>query len=325
MILDPTSVGDIMHTTDANWTGSDIDVTAHVGSDAGNVAGVALMVFNTYAGDREVGFRKKGSSDVAFYADQEDAHGFPVYVGVDSNDVFQCYAEVAADIEIYLLGYWLNGEAEFLDDCQAITPTGQGAYESKDLSGYFTGTVYGAMCVYKTTTASNSNLGVQDDAGPDRYGDLWNAAFHCSVVPATSEAIEVRAEWATDVIYVIGAITDSATITKFSQSHNFAAADTYEEIDLSANVPAGAVGAIYQIHDGTGVAAQAYQASYADGQSFELYPNERGKGYWVTAINPTNRKLWQKCSDAAQNSYFVAYLSEPSSGAVSVILQQIMD
>ena len=98
---------DITHSTDATWT--DVDVSAYVGSDAGNVAGVLLQIRNNATSANAWGIRKNGSSHDVHYDLNATTQTYAA-IGVDAGDVFELYLEDASDFGVYLLGYVLNDE-----------------------------------------------------------------------------------------------------------------------------------------------------------------------------------------------------------------------
>ena len=314
MIADPVTVGNINHSTDGEWT--DIDCTAYLGADAGNVAGVYLRVENSggdYTSDG-FGVRKNGSSD--------DFRGrFNVFVceyvavGVDSGDIFESYCADASDFTILLLGYWTNDEAEFLTNAQVVTPGSTATWTSTDLSSYFTGTALAASLIFDETGGFDESYGAQDIDGPDRTGRQAAEHYVGAIAPCTGEACEIYASSGDIVVYCNGVITDG--FTKFSeQTHDFAGAGAYEDIDLSGNIPAGGVAALFQHHDGEG-GDTGYPAfgSRADGATWDEYNDTWLGAYRITQINTTDRDVEQKTSDATKNSYFVGYFTEVSGGS----------
>lgn len=305
--------GDISHAVDTSW--EDVDITAHVGADAGNVAGVYLFIQNTENNTNEVGVRKNGSSDTYIF-DLFNYDACYMAVGVDSNDVFELYMEDASAFNVWMIGYWLNSEAEFLDEAQNVTPGSANTWTNTDMSSYFTGEVK-AVCVFADSASGSTQYwGGQDVDGPDRYGDLYSLSGGGSVVPCTSEACELRTGDTTNVpIYAIGAITSQ--FGKFSETnHDFSAADTYEDIDLSASIPAGGVAALYQHHDGTDDdSGYGRCMSRPDGESWDNYTYYHGRrGPWLIGVVNASRALEQKVSDADRNSYFVGYFTESDTG-----------
>jgi hypothetical protein len=104
-------------------------------------------------------------------------------------------------------------------------------------------------------------------------------------------------------------------------------ADTYEEWDLSAVVPSNARSVVWHCHDGTGVDAGVIEMNArAQGQSWGgtagiNYP----KGNWITALNPTNRKIEQKCSSDSRNGYIYGYMTEASPPAGEIVITRYND
>lgn len=92
--------------TAGSW--QDVDVSAHLGGDAGSATGVILHVVNTSATDYEVGVRKNGSTDNRHSDFRNESHCWAM-IGIDSSDIFEAYVENITDVDIYLVGYTMSG------------------------------------------------------------------------------------------------------------------------------------------------------------------------------------------------------------------------
>lgn len=92
--------------TAGSW--QDVDVTAHLGADAGSATGVILHIVNI-ATDKCLGLRKNGSTDDR-HSDMRGASHLWAMIGIDSSDIFEAYLEdITAAQDIYLVGYTKAG------------------------------------------------------------------------------------------------------------------------------------------------------------------------------------------------------------------------
>jgi len=95
-------------TVDDDW--NTVDVTSHVGSDAGSVALVVLQIINQYSGPDQMTLRTYGGTS-GIQMDMGTATQFAT-IAVDSSDRFEVYTNAAATWEIWLVGYFTNSEAK---------------------------------------------------------------------------------------------------------------------------------------------------------------------------------------------------------------------
>jgi len=320
-----TTPGDIAHSTDTSW--EDVDLTAHVGANAGNVAGVYLFIECT--GQLQVGVRKNGSSDT-FVGDIRNNHGMFVAIGVDGDDIFELYQEDNTKTAVYLWGYWTNDEAEFLTDAQDVTPGSANTWTNTALGGYFTGTVQVGCFVAQNDAATLRTWGAQDVDGPDRYGyHIEIGGYEGGMAPATGEAVELRIANTADIkIYCVGAIT--AGFTKFSQSHNFTEDNEYEDINVSGNAVAGDKAVLYHYHDGTAddLDVDLKCMSRKDGEVWDHYVGFHGRmaPYKIAPLNTSTLTFEQKVESAAKDTYiFGSFGDAPDSTPPGQIITVYQD
>jgi hypothetical protein len=238
-----------MHATDSSW--EDIDLTASLGADAGDVAGVYFWVDFTGA-SIDFGLRKNGESGVTMVGRGSNNSAIMAAAALDTGDILEAYSTDASSTGLYPLFYWLNSEAEFLAVPQDVTP-GSTGWQSVALGSYFTGTVQAAILLFVNTNGALRLWGCQDVGGPDRYGYAPETyGYEVGVAPCTSESCEVYLNSLTATkVYCIGAIIDG--FTKFTDSYDITAANTWEEdISLSGKASAGDKAFIYHYHDGVG-------------------------------------------------------------------------
>lgn len=108
------------------WT--DVDLTAS--TEDGAVAAI-IEVVNTFAGGREVGLRKNGSSDNRHPDIWTSDHTFRI-VGLDDSEIFEGYVETT-DVDFYLIGY-VKGGATFATDATDKSLGASGAWTDVDCS-----------------------------------------------------------------------------------------------------------------------------------------------------------------------------------------------
>lgn len=190
-------------------TGSflDVDVTANVSA---NATGVILQVDLGGTSQRTFGLRMNGSTDVSFTNCLDDNHVGCWYVGIDADDIFECYVG-AGDITVYLVGYYTD-EAFFLTNASTKALGGTGTWTNVDISGDLDGAdvSYAAMG-YMGRSPNESTYGVRADGSTDgRTGTLDR--FTGFFVKTVSDIFEYYVSNTGNILYLTGYIRDDTNI-----------------------------------------------------------------------------------------------------------------
>lgn len=317
---------EISHATDTTWT--DVDVTSHVGDDAGSVAGVILRIVNADATENEWGVRKNGSTD-SFVGDIEADGQTTVAVGVDSSDIFELYLEDASEMECWLVGYVTTAEGSFdTNKSEVGNAPADATWNDVDISTVTGGeTAVAVFLILDNTYDSHTTWGLRENGSTDSIKVSNGAAdlptghsIGGAISVDGSEIFEMVIEDTGSVsgdfaVYVSGWLTDNFTSFANSKDYSTATTGSYQDADTSGDVPADNTGIGYQI-------AAAYGLSWAlrsnADSAFDEYhiPNWEKDMGWV-AIDG-NRIVEQKIESTSVDFYVWGYTSEPSAAAAGI-------
>ncbi len=286
------------------WT--DVDVSAYVGSDAGSVAGVMLEIINTSGSEYSWGVRKNVSTDTLTGVIEDTGHTF-VAIGVDANDVFELY-QTHADIDVYMVGYFTNAEAVFAtnagDVSLSVTNTWTDITVHADaLCGFFLVYANGAQAAYGFRENSSTDSRVSAIFN----GDLRGAMMACD----SGGKVEGRIGNTAIDFYQVGYLTDNFASFTNAKDYSTATTGSYEETDLSGDIPAGNSGAFFHGYPSDS-AEHKYGIRKNGESSIDNYYDYSYHQYgWVEM--DANRVIEQKNETSACDLYIWGYTSEPSS------------
>lgn len=222
----------------------DVDITAHVGVDSGNVRGAILHIANQTGATRAFGVRPKGATTART---RDMANGWQAYqvVLVDEDGVFQVNCG-STSLEVCLIGYLLVDEYNGLVDEVEITPTEDGTYRTVDISAHVgSDTPIGAILALDNGCGSTHPAAyVRAVGSSDDY--YWRCGAQTNTLAIVkldaNKRFEARVEGSCVNIFLLGWITANANFVTDLTLHGVSAAGQYETIDLSAEVDADAVG-----------------------------------------------------------------------------------
>lgn len=238
------------------WT--DVDVTSYVGADAGDVAGVALIVRNVTTGSTEYsyGLRKNGSTDTRI-AVIEDQGWTCQFVGTDASDIFEAYVTSTTLVEIWMIGYFRNEDAGFLTNAPDKSLGVINTWTDIDISADTGGdtALFAFLQVNQTTSSGTGTadwgLRMNGSTDPQQstttsggWVDLRGAVVGCD----GSEIFEgITGTTGTD-FYLQGYLKDTATAVALTNrvDHSTGTTGEYQDTDLSATVPGGYNSIFYQ-------------------------------------------------------------------------------
>ncbi len=237
-------------------------------------------------------------------------------VGVDSSDIFELYLQDASEINVYVIGYWLTSEAEFLTNAQDVTPGSASTWTNTDLSSYFTDTVLAGLLFVHAEGGGASFGGFQGVNGGDRYGYLGAGADGGGIAPCTNEVCETyTGSTSVKKIYCVGAVT--ANFTAVTEDSHTPGGTTWEDNDLSGVVSADAVAVCVQTHDGTN---EDYEFEYGyrpNGETSDNHLLRSPLGFEIHPINTSDRILEVKANTNV-NVYTIAYMTEPAAASTPI-------
>jgi len=231
---------DVTHAVDAVWT--EIDVSAQIPAGA---TGVILHVVNNNVAALDYGLRKKGSGDDHANRDTGPFEHFWAAIGVDGSRIFEAYLEIAADFELWLVGYTMAG-VTFFDN--GVHQDGPGAlWADWDLSV----SCPGAVGVILELTGRSISYGAQCKGSGDNRtakGNHYFAIVKCDA----SQVIEIYGSAVFIDFWCVGYITDGVTLFTDLPDYSLGVTGIYVDMDISGDCP-NSVMAFIQVYDtGTG-------------------------------------------------------------------------
>ena len=195
------------------WT--DLDLSAHIGSDA---TGVYLLIYSdgTPTGHHALDFRKNGSTDGTDSAGWHTREALVecAFCGVDASGILEYYQASAlpSGVEVYLAGY-CNDSAVFPANKSVYTLSATNTWEDVDITsivGADAGNLLGVFIESRYTFNGNQGLrknGSTDDA------DVWSnrGARNSGLVGVdASDIFEARTHNTGRGFLVVGWVTDEA-------------------------------------------------------------------------------------------------------------------
>lgn len=306
-------------------TGSwlDVDVTSHVGADAGDIAGVLLLVRHNdgSSSDGIFGVRKNGSSDTrtgALYrrAAAPDTGATYIAVGVDSNDVFEAYIN-STDVDIYLYGYVMNSEGSFFTNLtEQENNSNEDAWYDMDISSATGGDTAVAAFFHVDRTASGSlKWGLRQNGSTDnRSGFITGDGTAGGFMGVDgSEILEYyRAAAGSPEFYLAGYLTSDITTFANAKDYSTGSTGTYVDADMSSDIPSGNNCALFDFNDGDTFSFNHATAIRKNGASHDYYNMmNNGQQYGAVEID-TNRIAEQKIEDVDSDLFIWGYGNESS-------------
>jgi len=289
------------------WT--DVDITAHVGADAGNVAGVVLEIVGHVPWCQDVMLRKNGSGDTYVRQRTLETHQW-CFIGTDATDIFEIYLSDHTGIDIYLVAYITTGEGSFFLNHIAKAPAA-GAWNDVDISGDTGGDT--AVCAFfyiEEQGGAGKTFGIRNNgSGDNRHQQVnfWSLSGAFMSVDG-AEKCEVYRQDANLKIWLLGYLTTN--YASFVNAHNYSTAvlAAWDDVDFSPHIPAGWDGACCDFHPtinfsfGSGLRLKTDVFDNYLWFSYHAYP-------WVE-INAA-RICEQKIQDIRQDLYLFGYTKTP--------------
>ena len=310
---------DLAPTIDGTFV--NVDVTAHVGADAGSLAGVILIISSLPADggtEYKVAVRRNGSTD-DFFEVLEDQSWSNFYVGVDSNDQFEIKIDSGSPHKVHLVGYITTAEGHFFDNATEISPASAAAWLDLDFSGFGDGSdiVKCAFGIMESAgaPAGNADVGLRVNGSTDdtnaRHNLLDLNIRGLAMVCDVNEKIEGYTEDLNYDLHWMGYLTANITVIGPPMKDYIAAgAGAYEDVDFSTDIPAGNTGA-----------CTLYEGGEFQGWIFE---NEATLDRFgdVSSINfmlheiTSARKARQKIETTHPDLWLWGYTNDPAGGSL---------
>ncbi len=315
----PVTRTDVTPTTANAWV--DVDVSSYVGSDAGNIAGVVLEVTYDDSGDYAIGFRKNGSTDTQKEDWPANYFGVPshfyVYVGVDSNDIFECFIEDLEGKKVYLVGYIKNDEGKFFTNAIAKTTTNLETWEDCDISSD-TGTDTAIVSFWITICTANDyyDAGIRTNGSTDTFlmSSYSYSGFYGGQAMGVdeNEIVELYCETTSITFYLMGYLIDNANIFTNRIEYALSESDTWLDIDVSDNVPSGNNGAFFYMD-----ACEYRMGLRKNGETYDNYYDVRRMKAHAWVELDANRIAEGKVESTSSKYYLLGYTNEPAGGGQS--------
>lgn len=241
--MTPVTPTDITPGIAGSW--QTVDVTAYV--DAGNTSGVILHIEGSASSDRQCGVRKYGSTDTVIPYIDDNTHTW-CPVGVDASDRFEAYIG-NTDVTIRIVAYLTNDEATFNTDWDSHTVSSTGTWEDWDISTLTGGDTATFALVYIVNESASSYDGtIRENGSTDNRKPRISNWNPCGIGIGVdgSEILECYADHATNIVfYLVGWMTKNVTTWANAKDYGTGTAGSYQEVDVSSDVPDGNNGAFF--------------------------------------------------------------------------------
>lgn len=315
-----------------------VDLTSHVGTDAGSVVGAILRVVNTNVSGTETGFdlRKPGSTDDFSANNIEDDAQVWAFVGVDSNDTFEVYRG-ADDYELWLVAYVTSDEGASFTNAIDKTPGTEDAFTDVDVSGD-TGADTAVLAFFRvvnTGTAGTRNIGYRENGSADSlFGQHFsneNAWFAVGLDGSEICEIAVNNSGAVydDSIYLIGYLTANVTWQTNASDHSQDTTGSYQSTDLSGTIPSGNDGAMVILPEaGAGIGQTSQPEADADVRRTGSTIDRSGKvydprGVWAFVPLDAGRTMEQFISATDMDLKLLGWTQAPAGTATGFVNRSI--
>ena len=300
------------------WT--DVDVTTQLGDDAGSVVGVMLEIVNTSASELTFGVRKNGSSDTTTGVIEDTGHTF-VAIGVDSNDIFECYVSHILSIDVYIVGYITNDEGGFLTNAVEKMNTYHTTYQDKDISadtGADTATC--AFLLLKGAGGLTQQFSVRKNGSTDdREADIYAGDLRGVMISVDANEI-FEAKGGSDgqniQILLTGWLKDNFTSSTNAIDYSTATTGSWVDVDMSSDIPSGNNGAMLEFISPP-ASGEFKGGIRKNGTAIDNYQDISEKQYLWCEID-SDRIAEQKIENVALDLWLWGYTSEPGGAAAGI-------
>lgn len=301
--------------TPAAGAWNDVDVTALVGADAGSVAFVLLDVY-LKAWPQEWGVRRNGSAD-AFY-ERLPGHTY-VAVPVDAGDIFECQVSSAVNVKVTMRGYATTAEAGVKTNMVDKSPA-TGAWRDVDISGD-TGADTALVAFFQIEVSPAfvdwRVVGLRKNGSGDaRETFMLFGSIHGAMMAVDgAEILECYRDNADAKLFLSCWLKANADSWANGKDYSTGVTGAYQDVDTSADTPAGSTGAFYEVYYGGGADRSYHVRKNGDADDNYLAGfscSERHSYIWA-GLDAT-RKGEQKIEDTDLDLWLWGDTNAPSAG-----------
>ena len=314
---------------DGSW--ADIDITSHVGADAGNVA-VAIIRVDLPSSLALDGIpRANGSTDTLL---PDPGMGRPgqgkqteYYVPIDADDIFETHTDsVDTDENFHLVGYFLDGDADGptnrLDKSLSVAN-----WTDIDISsdtGTDTAIAAAGFMLNTDDKGNDESGGVRVNGSTDTwpYGDLDNVAtsdgvYHGFCIGCDgSEIFEHRRESNDLDLYVTAYIIDANYTAKTNGvDYSTGTTGSYQTGDITSDTSGTTIGAVFGVINGTSDDDQ-FAIRNPDNSSWEVYGRIfEGISCFSISVD-SGQQFEQKIEVTSLDCYLLGYFEADGGGGI---------
>lgn len=307
----PVDLGTIVD----DGTYQDVDITTHVGSDAGSIAMAIIEVEVPGASPTFYALRENGSTDDRFEELEEIAHQWHC-IGCDANDIFEVKFEAeTTDNKIYLHGYWTTAEAASITNGVDHSVASINSWLDIDItadvvSGVATGAAFqviragggGGFVLYdfriNGSTDDRRNQGVDSDQLHGFFVGL-----------DANEICEMNVNEALIDCFLVGYSLSNFTGIVNNNEYSHVTNNVYAVKDLSPDIPAGNNGCMLNFNV-TNNTVHKWTAR-KNGQTRDIYQFGSLRIQGIIEID-TDRKIEVKSDSSAADTWLMGYTAAPA-------------
>lgn len=257
----PITPTEIVVGANDEWTDMDASALIPVGA-----TGVILHAVNNALSGKDIGLKKKGSTDDR-HADMESSSHWWTMVGVDGDRLFEAYVEEASTMDIYVVGYTMAGVTfkTNADDMSIGTTKDWIEIDASTEAPNATGLIF----ELSSSSGGYREFGFKKNgSSDDRHFDTYKHHSFCAVIGCdASQLCEGYVEDLAVDFYLIGYITDGVTFNLNATDLSMTSYDAW--LDLTALPDENPVMAIIEV-TGTVGATNEYGLR-KDGSAEEIY------------------------------------------------------
>lgn len=211
-VLNTNWVDKSIGTTDV-WT--DVDITANVGADAGDVEAAILSISSAFGtSDEGVGVRRNGSTDTYenFQAGATNSGYYMAIVGVDDSNIFEHFVE-NVNYSCYLVGYIKkNVGYTAVTDPSSQTATTTSSWTDLDLTAATSADAVGAILRFGNTDGSRGDYRLRENGSttPETPSRVYSW-LELAVGFDAGQVIEYYTSDSTNELAVVGYVEEVAS------------------------------------------------------------------------------------------------------------------
>ncbi len=257
----------------------DVDCSAYIPEGA---TGVILHVINKHLTTaRDIGLRKKGSSDDFHTWHLDDECHMWAAIGVDENREFQAYLENLVNQEVWLVGYTTAG-VTFLTNAVEKTGVTLDTWVTQDCPTECPNAI---GLIIEVLCQDGYNIGLRKyGSSDDRHQTLRN---HCWAIIGCdgNQRFQTWRSHVNNEFYVVGYVTQGAIFKLNADDKSLAGIGAYQDVDCSVEAP-GAVMLFFEIN---GWPLEDMYALRRKGSAEDIYYVDSGEAFAFVECDANSR------------------------------------